>query len=339
MGLGFVLGLVAGLLNGSYAVPMKKTLKWAPENVWIIWLSTALLIFPWSIALVTVGDLGAVFANAGWGEVGTVFFYGILWGLGIVALGEAIAAVGISLSFAICLGGSIAVGSFVPMVGDPQIFGKNYGQTATAGIILLTIGVVICAIAGMRKDRQAKTQSVSEQSSTRTSYAKGITYCILSAILLSFINIGQAKAGAIVDAATKLGATAAAVKDPVWVVVLFGGFVVNALYWIVQLTKNKTWKLYRAPGSASHWFLGLLMGVLWMSSVALFGRAVLRMGDLGNSAGWALFMGTSILISSIWGILFGEWREGKGTPMRTMWTGLTVIIVSIALIGYANSLR
>lgn len=340
MGLGFVLGLIAGLLNGSYAVPMKKTPKWAWENIWLIWTSTALLIFPWTIALVTVGDLGTIYANAGWSEIGRVFFFGVLWGLGIIALGEAIAAVGISLSFAICLGGSIAIGSFVPMVRDPQIFGKDYGQIAAAGIALLTAGVVVCAVAGMRKERQAKVQSCSEDKSARPSYTRGIIYCILSAIGLSFINIGMDSAGEIRKAvAARVSEGSAALNDPVWTIVLFGGFVVNALYCVIQLSKNKTWKSYGAQGSGNHWFFGLLMGLLWMASVALFGRAAVMMGDLGSSAGWALFMGTSILISNIWGILFGEWREGRGTPLRTMWTGLAIIIIAIAIIGYANSLR
>ena len=37
--LDFVTILVAGIMNGSFAVPMKWTRHWAWENIWLAWSS------------------------------------------------------------------------------------------------------------------------------------------------------------------------------------------------------------------------------------------------------------------------------------------------------------
>ena len=49
-------------------------------------------------------------------------------------------------------------------------------------------------------------------------------------------------------------------------------------------------------------------------------------------------MGCCIAASNIWGIVTGEWSEARGRPLRTMYAGLAVILLAIAVIGYGNSL-
>jgi len=117
-----------------------------------------------------------------------------------------------------------------------------------------------------------------------------------------------------------------------------GGFVSNLAYCSILLTRNRTWSGYCKAGTSSHWFLAALMGVSWVLSVTIYGRAAVLMGALGASAGWAITMGCCIAASNVWGILSGEWREGTGKPLRTMYVGLCVILLAIVVIGYGNSL-
>jgi hypothetical protein len=49
-------------------------------------------------------------------------------------------------------------------------------------------------------------------------------------------------------------------------------------------------------------------------------------------------MGCCIAASNVWGIVTGEWREGRGKPLNTMYAGLAVILLAIAVIGYGNAL-
>ena len=57
--------MAAGALNGTFTVPMKKTNKWAFENVWLVYSIVAMGAMNWTIALITVPHLLSVYENAG----------------------------------------------------------------------------------------------------------------------------------------------------------------------------------------------------------------------------------------------------------------------------------
>ena len=56
-GTGFLLLVVAGVLNASFALPMKFTRRWAWENTWAVWSALALLLMPLIAAVITVPQL------------------------------------------------------------------------------------------------------------------------------------------------------------------------------------------------------------------------------------------------------------------------------------------
>ena len=112
----------------------------------------------------------------------------------------------------------------------------------------------------------------------------------------------------------------------------------NAAYCTWLLRRNGTWSRYWQKGALSHWWLAALMGVIWMFSITLYGRGAALMGPLGGSIGWAVFYGCIILSSNLWGMVSGEWRGGEGRPLRTMFVGLGVLLVAVAILGCANSL-
>jgi L-rhamnose-H+ transport protein len=335
----------AGLLMGSFSLPMKKTARWAWETTWLVWAVTALVIVPWIVALLTCRDLASVYANTPWVTLVTVFLFGVGWGLGAVTFGQSISILGMSLAFALSIGLTLALGSLIPMAFQPAIFLTAGGATVTFGIILMVAGVIICAVAGNLKESQIR--STSGQGSTlagqpmtipKRMFLKGLTLCILSGIFNPMINFANVCAEPLKKVADALGVSEGGASDAIWAVALLGGFATNLVYCSILLTQNRTWSHYRLPGTLSYWFLGSLMGVIWVLSIILFGRAAAAMGTMGNSAGWAITMGCCIAISNMWGIVSGEWRDGRGKPLQTMYMGLALILGAIAVIGYGNSL-
>jgi len=342
--LGFLLAVLGGVLMGSFSLPMKKTASWAWETTWLIWAVTALVIVPWAIALVTCSDLTSLYTRSGAGTLAMIFLFGAGWGLGSVMFGQSIDLLGMSLAFAISIGLTLALGSLIPMASRPAVFVTPSGATVTAGIAIMIAGVIICAVAGRRKEAQMKASMKEVNTSIGNTkgisaglFAKGLALCILSGIFNPMLNFANAYAGPLKDAARALGTSAGGASDAIWAVALLGGFVTNAVYCAILLTRNKTWSGYRKQGTASHWLYAVVMGVTWILSITLFGRAVAAMGELGNSAGWAITMGCCIAISNVWGIVTGEWREGKGKPLKSMYAGPTAIQLAIAVIGYGNS--
>jgi L-rhamnose-H+ transport protein len=64
--------LIAGLLNGSFVVPMKKMGGWHWESSWLVFSTVGLLIVPWATAWLTVPHLGTLLLGSPRVEVAKV---------------------------------------------------------------------------------------------------------------------------------------------------------------------------------------------------------------------------------------------------------------------------
>ena len=54
---GMLIVFVAGLVNGSFPLPMKYSRTWAWENTWSVYSVVALLSLPWILAIEFVPNL------------------------------------------------------------------------------------------------------------------------------------------------------------------------------------------------------------------------------------------------------------------------------------------
>lgn len=329
---GLLLGLVSGVMTGSFSLPMKKTSRWSWEATWLVWSVCALLILPWALAFLTVPDVGVVLGKSDLRDIGLVYAFGLGWGLGAVFFGQSIAMIGISLAFALCIGFATALGTLIPMLKNPQVFGTAPGLWSVAGIVVMAVGIALCAAAGRQKEKQLQQAAAgSDRSAGRMML--GLVLATLGGLFSSMLNFAFNFSGSITRAAVELGASSMSASDPVWAVTLLGGLTSNVLYCSFLLFRNRTWADYKKSGTASHWFLAALMGAIWMPSIALYGRAAVMMGELGSSAGWGLYMGVVILVSNLWGFATGEWRGIRGRPIVLIVLGVVCLLIAIVFIG------
>ena len=114
--IGFALVVLAGLLNGSFAAPMKRMPAWRWENSWLVFAVTGLIVFPWIITLGTVPQVSAVYSGSSTATLWKVVLFGIAWGVGSTLFGIGITRVGMALGFAIILGITASFGSLFPLV-------------------------------------------------------------------------------------------------------------------------------------------------------------------------------------------------------------------------------
>ena len=343
--LGLLLGLLSGVMTGSFSLPMKKTTRWSWEATWLIWSICALLFIPWALAFVTVPDVLNVFSDAKLSDMVLVFVFGLCWGLGAVFFGQSIAMIGISLAFALCIGLATALGQLIPMLKDPQVFQTAAGVWSTAGVVVMVLGVAICAVAGHFKEKQVQQTVGDNEPLPEDTVSKpvggmmlGLILATLGGIFSSMLNFAFNFSGSITEASLAIGASKFSASDPVWAITLLGGLTTNVVYCSFLLFRNKTWGDYKKPMTGSHWVLAAIMGAIWMPSIALYGRAAVLMGDLGGSAGWGLYMGVVILVSNFWGFVTGEWRGIHGKPIRLIITGVILLLIAIIIIGYATTL-
>jgi L-rhamnose-H+ transport protein len=340
--LGFVLMIAAGVMNGSYALPTKKTTKWAFENTWLVFSVVAMLVVNWGIAASTVPNLAQVYAKAGANAIWMVFGFGMIWGLANVLFGIGLYWIGMSLTFPIAIGLSTALGSLIPMVPRPGVFLTPAGAAISLGVAVLLAGVAMCGLAGVRKDAQSRqgTAPDAAQSSpaTHRRLLKGILVVVLSGLCDPFLNFAFTFGDTIKQEALAAGAAHGGESDAIWALALSGSCVVNAIYCAVLLTRNGTWSRFHEASTRHYWPLAALMGVVWMLSITCYGRGAAAMGPLGGSVGWAMFYGCIILVSMFWGVVFGEWKEARGGPLRTLCGGLALLMIALVVLGYSNTL-
>jgi L-rhamnose-H+ transport protein len=330
-GFGFLLLVVAGLMNASFAVPMKYTRRWAWENTWMVWTFFALVLLPAVVAFLTLPDLAAVYSASGATLLWHVVVFGAGWGLAQVFFGIAVDVIGIALTFSLVLGTSAAMGALIPMVmlHSDQLH-TAAGHRLLLGIALLLAGVAICAVAGSLRDKPVATDIVPRKNPT-----PGLILAILCGALASFQNFGLAFGSPLVNIAVQHGANPSNAANAVWLPLLMAGAVPNLLYCAYLLKKNGSGGKF-ARGGFSHWALAFVMGTFWLGSLLLYGASVSRLGALGPALGWPLYMSLIVVAASLLGVATGEWKQSGRWPLTIQMAGVATLIVAIVILAQAS---
>jgi L-rhamnose-H+ transport protein len=330
-GIGLV--ILAGLLNGSFAAPMKRMSAWRWENSWLIFALTGLIIFPWIITLATVPEVGAVYSGASAATLWKVVLFGIAWGVGSTLFGIGISRVGMALGFAIILGITASFGSLFPLaVLHPEELHSKRGEALMIGTAVMIVGLLFLAFAGKRRERDEGSSG-----STRSGFALGLIICIFSGIFSSMLNFSFVFGDEIRVRALAAGASASMAANPIWSLTVSGGFLSNLIYCVYLLNKNKTWGVYREGDASTYWLLGGLMGLLWYGGVVAYGMGAASLGKLGGIVGWPVFMTLDIIAGLFWGAVTGEWKRASGRALTYCWMGVAILVLAIVLISIGNA--
>jgi L-rhamnose-H+ transport protein len=330
-GTGFLLLVVAGIMNASFALPMKFTKRWAWENTWAAWSALALVLMPFIAAVMTVPQLSNVYAQSGTRSVALVAACGLGWGIAQVLFGLAVDSIGIALAFAIVLGLSAAIGGLIPFLrlhSDKVLTPAGCGLIG--GVLLVLIGVGMCARAGMLREQTAKPAQ------TNRSSARGILTAVMSGIGAAAMNFGVAFGGPVVDAAAAHGVNPAWRMNAVWLPLMAAGAVPNLFYCAYLMRSKHTSANFRANGTGRYWLFAGVMAVFWFASTLMYGAASLRLGALGAVYGWPLFMSLIVIVSSVIGILAGEWKHATKSTVGLQFAGVAVLITAVIVLSYTG---
>lgn len=326
---GLLLLLIAGMMNASFAVPMKFTREWGWENTWLTWSVFALLALPLLLAFSVVPGYSELLRHAQSTAI-VVALCGAAWGVAQVLFGLALARIGIALTFSIVLGLSAAMGSLIPLVRfhSSELFTRS-GSISIAGIALVLVGVGVCAVAGRMRDRgRANDESSS-------SFGVGLLMAVTSGICASMMNVGFAYGGPLSDAAAARGTNTLWLSDAIWAPLLIGGAIPNILYCIFLLQKNKT-TTHFAFHSGRNTMLAFAMAVLWFGSSIIYGVSTIFLGALGKVVGWPLFMSLIVILAGILGLATGEWKGSDPRALRIQGLATLILICAVVVLSRAT---
>jgi L-rhamnose-H+ transport protein len=321
--------IAAGILQGSFMLPMKWARHWAWENTWLIFALTAYLICPWALVLAGMPNVFAVYGATPLPTLAGVVAFGFGWGAGAVTFGLGVAAIGMALGFAVILGTAAVAGTLIPLLatGSGAWPAARVGMTA-ASLGLMLAGVAVCSFAGKWRETGGKAGA----------YGRGVLLCVVSGLLSSCGNLGFVFGADIIRTAERMGAPSHLAPNAVWALMTAALFVCNAGYAVILMRRNGTASSFRKPGTAPYYIYGALMGLMWMGGFAFYGPGSRALGALGPSLGWAMLMSTMVLAANLLGLVTGEWTGAPREALRKLGAGIVLLLAAIVGLGWSNGL-
>jgi L-rhamnose-H+ transport protein len=301
------------------------------------------VIAPWVIAWLVCPNLLSVLHNAPVSSILWSYFFGLLWGIGGLTFGLSMRYLGMSLGYALALGFCAAFGTIIPPIFKGEFVGlisKLPGQVVLSGVLVCLAGIAVSGRAGVRKERELsdaeKTASISE-----FNFAKGVWIAVFAGIMSACMAFAIAFGAPIAKLAVANGTPTIWQNSPVYIFIFAGGFTTNFIWCLFLNLRNGTGRDYVSSygGSLSlNYIFSALAGITWYMQFMFYGMGQSRMGRYDFSS-WTIHMAFIIIFSTIWGLLFHEWKGSSRGTHRLVFAGITVLILSTIVVGLGNYLN
>jgi len=338
---GFSILLLGAACGGSFGLPSKFVSKDVPwENLWGPFFLFATLLLPLVAGPMLVPGLVAIYAKSGVSGLLLPFLFGVLWGLGSMTLGLSFAFIGLSLAYAINYGGQIIVGSMAPMlIHTPGKLATPSGIMVVIGVVVCLIGVTVCGRAGMLKSAHEATLAGTDSTALAPKgMFRGLILALLSGALCACWAVGFSFSDKILETTAAQEIVDWRQSLPVTFLMLFGGFFSACSYCVMKLQRNKTWNRFYDIRVLFAVGIALVMAILHDAAVGLFGLGASKLGTLGVSVGYTVFMAFAIIVGNFNGFLTGEWKNAGKQAVQWIGIGITILVIAVCLLGIGKGL-
>jgi L-rhamnose-H+ transport protein len=362
--LGIFFHAVGALSASSCYTPQKKVSNWSWQTYWLTQAAFCWFLLPILGAAITIPHLMQVLIEAPKDAMIISFVLGMAYGIGGTAFGISIRYIGFSLTYAIAVGLSSILGTFVkplidyrlkdffydlvltgkwtqPFDGEKlrEIFSKTGADWVLTGVFIGAIGIGICGLAGRLKEKHLQDQG----EKTEFSLLKGLLLSVLAGVLSAVYSMSLIFGSPIENVAETYGAD-------IWkgnVVYIFsntGAFVSTAIYCLYLHTKNRTFgEFIKLPASHEraslpfNFLMAALTGLMWYGQFFFYNLGHVRMGEYSFSS-WAIHMIMLVLFSNLIGILLLEWKGCRRVTKTTIGIALALLLAAILAITNGNYL-
>ena len=328
----FVLLIFASFFQGSFGLGMKYMSPLSWEAWWLIHVTIAMIIFPFLWAIIVVPNLFDIISSSPVESIQMAMLYGFLWGIGGIMFGVSVPYIGLSLTMGIVMGLAGSVGSLIPFFQGSNSTSDPVFSYVLGGLLISLVGVALTAKAGIDRD---KLQN-SNDSNNKSNITKGILIAVVCGVLSALLNVGFSNAAPIAKTAEDFGVITRNSSLVAWVVVLWGAFLMNALYCVYLLFKNNSWNSFNPVNSFKAYRWSVIAGLCWFAALGVYGQGAALLGDIGPVIGWPILLGLSLIISNFWAYRAGEWKNAK-KPFNLLLVGLIVLIFSAIVLGLGST--
>ena len=332
---GIVLAIGAGLMLGLYALPEKFTKDFKFENTWGLFFMLTMFLVPIVASVTLINDFGAVFAAVPSDVLLKMAGASFLWGIGVMMWGKAINHIGLSLGFSLFIGTVILVGSVLPFLVDGVPEGNTF-YTILGGIFVVLIGVLFNGKAGLTREADEKKADTKDG---KGSMVTGILIAVVGGLLATGFSYANAIGRPVIHEACQ------AAGNPEWVTavgvmfpIFISGGIVMAAYFAQQLTAKKAWADFKSPSFGKNFTLILVMAIFHYAASALFAFAAFKLGEIGNTVGYAIFNTSCVATAIVSGIVTKEWINASSKAKNYLYISLACMIFGIVIIAVGNGI-
>jgi L-rhamnose-H+ transport protein len=324
--------------------PQRYVKRWSWETFWMVQAAWCWLIWPIVGAACTIPQLLDVLREAPALPVIVCFLLGMAYGVGGTAFNISIRYIGFALTYAIAVGLSAILGTFIPPLVKGEfgkIFEKTGAEWVMAGVVLGALGIAVCGIAGRLKELDLQESS---GGTGEFSMIKGFLLSLLAGGLSAVYGIAT-DTSFIIAPVVKLAAEHGAgywEGNIAYLIVNPGAFLTALLFSLYLAGKNRSLGELKQlrPGSERaslpvNFLLAMLTGTLWYGQFFCYNLGHVQLGPLKVTS-WAIHMIMLVLFSNLVAVTFREW---KGVRLRTraaITLGLAVLLTSVSFLGYGN---
>ncbi|KPJ68049.1 MAG: hypothetical protein AMJ43_01155 [Coxiella sp. DG_40] len=327
--------LVAGIANGSFALPTKHVSKWKFENIWLQYCIWTFLIIPWIVAYFLSPQIFDIYMQTPTIILTVMILGGLVFGIGQICFALSINMIGIGLAFVINLGLSIMLGFLLPLViQHPQQIFTPFGIITLGGCIFAVSGLILSNLAGNSHHKQK--QEISDTETKSRFYSLGAVLAVVAGLSSAGQNFSFSFTSQMQQFAIHMGAQHVGAATIMWPGFLLCAFIPYTSFMIFLHIKNRSFSNLKLPGTGIYYLFALFMGLLYYGSIILYSKASQIIGALGPLVGWPLFMALIILVSNYWGWRSGEWTGCSAKVKHTLWLGLFCLLLSIVVLGYSS---
>jgi L-rhamnose-H+ transport protein len=128
-------------------------------------------------------------------------------------------------------------------------------------------------------------------------------------------------------------------NNVIYVVLLWGGLTTNFIWCMILNARNKSFGDYtnKKTPLISNYIFAALAGTTWFLQFFFYGMGESKLGNGPSS--WILHMAFIILVANMWGLVLKEWKGVNRKTISTIVLGIVIILLSVLLVGYGNSLK
>lgn len=343
--LGTLIHAVGGVAASTCYVPYQKVKKWSWDSYWLVQASFAWFIFPFLVGFLTVPNLMDVFGDASTEVLVNATLLGAIYGFGGMCFGFAIRHIGYSLTYTISIGISAILGTIVPLIMHGELsqkFNGPGGYTIFSGMGLALLGIVVCGIAGYRKEKDLKRNKIDGAEPLTFNMKKGLTLTLIAGVLSAVFGISLEVGAPVAEIAGNYGA--GNFEGNANLILSTGGAFITNFIWftVVGLQKGTLKEIIDVKGiGKKHFYLNLgmsiLSGALWYGQFFFYGIGHVQMGAY-KFASWVLHMSMLIFFSYIVGIVMKEWKYVTKQTYFTLVIALIILVVSFIIMAYGSKL-